>query len=274
MAESPRTFWQYLKGPMHTFELQLSSTEVLLKEYVGVGAEPKVLQASLLAFLEGALHDEITASMNASVLPEALESARHMRPASASGGVKKNAYLHPILKAAAELPQQFRDAFGKLTLEQLNWKPNPETWSVGECIDHLIVTNRSYFAQLEAIARGDKYVSFWEKVSLFHGMVGRMLIKATGETVGRKAKSPPPFRPTRSTVPANIVEEFCIQQDELMARVKNTDNVDHHAVLVNSPMSSVIFYSLHDALVIIFQHERRHFNQAKALMTRAEFPKA
>lgn len=274
MAESPRTFWQYLKGPMHTFELQLSPTEVLLKEYVGVGAEPKVLQASLLAFLEGALHEEITASMNASVLPEALESARHMRPASASGGVKKNAYLHPILKAAAEQPQQFRDAFGKLTASQLNWKPNPETWSVGECIDHLIVTNRSYFAQLEAIARGDKYVSFWEKLPLLHGFWGKNLLKATSEVVQKKAKSPAPFAPTRSTVPADIVEEFCKQQQDLIAKVRSTDVVDHHATMITSPAASFISYSLHDGVQIIFQHERRHFNQAKALMARPEFPKA
>lgn len=186
----------------------------------------------------------------------------------------KNAYLHPILEAAAKQPQQFRDAFGALTVDQLNWKPNPETWSVGECLDHLIITNRSYFAQLEAIARGDKYVSFWERVSLFHGLVGRMLIKATGEKVERKAKSPPVFRPTRSTISTTIVEEFCTQQAELIAKVEKTDNVDHHATLVNSPMSSVIFYSLHDALVIIFQHERRHFHQAIALMARPEFPKA
>lgn len=184
----------------------------------------------------------------------------------------RNAYLHPILESAKELPGQFRAAFGELSADQLNWKPNPETWSVGECIDHLIITNRSYFAQLEAIARGDKYVSFWEKVSLFHGFVGRMLIKATGEKVERKAKSPSVFRPTRSAVPTNIVEEFCTIQADLIAKVEKTDLVDHHKTLINSPMSSVIFYSLHDALVIIFQHERRHFNQALAVKARPEFP--
>lgn len=185
----------------------------------------------------------------------------------------KNAYLHPILEEAAKLPDKMRAAFGHLSADQLNWKPNPETWSVGECIDHLIVTNRSYFAQFEAIARGDKYVSFWEKISLFHGMVGRMLIKATGEKVDKKAKSPAVFRPTRSAVPATIVEEFCTQHGELIAKVEKTDVADHHETLINSPMSSMIFYTLHDALVIIFQHERRHFNQAVAVTERPEFPK-
>jgi hypothetical protein len=29
-----------------------------------------------------------------------------------------------------------------LTPRQLNWKPRPETWSVGQCLDHLCVANR------------------------------------------------------------------------------------------------------------------------------------
>ena len=165
-----------------------------------------------------------------------------------------------------------RELFGQLSADQLNWKPNADTWSIGECIDHILITNRSYFAQFEAIARGDKYVSIWEKLSLLHGMVGRMLIKATGETVERKAKSPAVFKPTRSQVPANIVEEFCAQQADLIAKVEKIDGVDHQRVLINSPMSSMIFYTLHDALVIIFQHEQRHFRQALSVKARLEFP--
>jgi DinB superfamily len=185
----------------------------------------------------------------------------------------KNTYLAPILADGALLPDQFRAAFAQLSPAQLNWKPNAETWSVGECIDHLIVTNRSYFAQLEAIARGDKYISFWEKLPLFHGMWGRMLLKATTEQVVKKAKSPGPFAPTRSTVPATIVEEFCTQQAALIDKIAKTDVVDHEKALITSPAASFITYSLHDGVVIVFQHERRHFLQAKAVMGRAEFPR-
>jgi uncharacterized damage-inducible protein DinB len=185
----------------------------------------------------------------------------------------KNAYLHPILKDAAELPAKVRAAFGHLTADQLNWKPNADTWSIGECLDHIITTNRTYYAQLEAISRGDKHVSFWEKLPLFHGMWGRMLIKATAPETKRKAKTTYPFHPTRSTVSPAILDEFAKEQQELISRVEKADNVDHHETIITSPAKTFITYSLHDALVIIFQHEIRHFNQAKALMERPEFPK-
>jgi hypothetical protein len=74
-----RTFWQYLKGPWHTFELHLSRTDVQLREYFEAGKDPKVTTVSLEDFLSGKLHEEINASMNAGVLAEALENARKLK---------------------------------------------------------------------------------------------------------------------------------------------------------------------------------------------------
>ena len=272
MAEAARTSWTYLKGPWHSFELHLEGGEAILKEYYAQGQEPRVNRCSLDAFLGGELQDLVAASMNADVLPAAIASAQELRKKKVASP-SRNAYLPQLLAHAAELPAQLRAAFGGLTVAQLNWKPDAETWSIGECLDHLITTNRTYFAQLEAIARGDKYVSFWEKLPLFHGMWGRMLIKATTATVAKKAKSPAAFRPTRSTVPATIVTDFCTQLADLILKVQKTDNVDHHTMIISSPAASFITYSLHDGLVIIFQHNQRHYNQALAVMARAEFPK-
>lgn len=184
-----------------------------------------------------------------------------------------NAYLTPILNDARLLPDKFQESFGHLNEGQLNWKPNPETWSIGECIDHLIVTNRSYFAQLEALARGDKHVSFWEKLPILHGFWGRILIKATSEVVKKKGKVPGAFRPTRSSLPVGILSEFAQQQMKLISLVEGLQHLDHQVQLITSPAAAFVTYTLHDGIVILFQHEKRHFRQALALMTRPDFPK-
>ncbi len=184
-----------------------------------------------------------------------------------------NAYLAPILVEARLLPDRFQESFGNLNEVQLNWKPDPETWSIGECIDHLITTNRSYFAQLEAITRGDKHVSFWEKLPILHGFWGRMLIKATAEKVTKKAKVPAAFRPTRSNFSVTILSEFGVQHRYLLDLVEKLQHMDHHSLIISSPAASFVTYSLQDGLTIIFQHERRHYRQALALLTRPDFPK-
>lgn len=258
---------------MHTFELHLSAGEVVFKEFKD-GKEPvREERASLDGFLNGELHEVIMGNMNEAVLPQALESARIIQPVKRTGALR-NAYLVPILKEAREFPAKLKAAAGNLSAEQLNWKPDAKTWSVGECIDHIITTNRSYFTQLEAIARGDKHVSFWEKLPLLHGFWGRFLVKATSPNSPKKAKSPPPFRPTRSTVSPTILDEFTEHQRKLIALAEGTDGVDHHETIVSSPGAGFVTYSLHDGLTILFQHETRHLNQIIALMKRPEFPKS
>jgi uncharacterized damage-inducible protein DinB len=36
-----------------------------------------------------------------------------------------------------------------LSVEQLNWQPVPGSWSVGQCLEHLCITNESYVARLK-----------------------------------------------------------------------------------------------------------------------------
>ena len=52
------------------------------------------------------------------------------------------------LKAVADDAQ--RD-FGSLSAAQLNWKPSAEQWSVGQCFEHLIKTNRAFFPTKQPI---------------------------------------------------------------------------------------------------------------------------
>jgi hypothetical protein len=79
MSEDIRTFWQYLKGPWHSFELHLSATEVEMKEYWDPGKDPNRWVTSLDKFLEGELHSAIGDNMPSYFLSEALESARRLK---------------------------------------------------------------------------------------------------------------------------------------------------------------------------------------------------
>ena len=55
------------------------------------------------------------------------------------------------LKAVADDAQK---VFGGLTPAQLNWKPSAEQWSVGQCFEHLIRTNRGLLPTLETVVNG------------------------------------------------------------------------------------------------------------------------
>ncbi|MBI1765055.1 MAG: DinB family protein [Acidobacteria bacterium] len=67
----------------------------------------------------------------------------------------------------AETDVLARDAqatFGHLNAAQLNWKPAPESWSVAQCLDHLLTGNREMLPPMAAAASGTHKASFWESV--------------------------------------------------------------------------------------------------------------
>ena len=74
---------------------------------------------------------------------------------------------------------EYEKEIGPLYSEQLNWKPNPTSWSVGQCVDHIVTTNRLYFNIFDALLNGTKSSNFWEKVPFLPGFFGKFLINTT-----------------------------------------------------------------------------------------------
>jgi len=164
--------------------------------------------------------------------------------------------------------------FGNLSAAQLNWKPSAERWSVGQCFDHLIVTNRCFFPDIERVAAGTYRSSLWGRVSPLSGFFGRFILKALDPEKGRKTKAPRVFEPARSDVAADVIERFATHQEELSALMRATAGADLRGLKVTSPVSPVATYSLLDAYRIVVAHERKHFEQARRVTQTAGFPDA
>jgi len=177
----------------------------------------------------------------------------------------------------AELQAVAADAskvFGKLSAAQLNWKPSAEQWSVGQCFDHLIVTNRTFFPALDKVAAGTFKSSLWGRVSPLSGFFGRFILKALDPEKGRKTKAPRVFEPAKSDVAADVIKQFAAHQEELSTRMRATAGADLRGLKVTSPVSPVATYSLLDAYRIVVAHERKHFEQARRVTQLAGFPVA
>ena len=164
-----------------------------------------------------------------------------------------------------------RGSFGHLSGEQLNWKPSEKGWSVGQCLDHLILTNSEFFGEMDKIIDGTRKNSFFENYSPFTGWFGRFLIKAVTEG-SRPAKAPSKRIVPPSDIATDIVEKYCEHQAEMVEKVGKTGNVDWQKTIVTSPFLAVFTYSLADAYVVLVEHSKRHINQAKRVMETEGFP--
>jgi hypothetical protein len=104
------------------------------------------------------------------------------------------------------------------------------------------------------------------------GLAGKMLIKALDPASTRKVKAPKKFQPSQSDIRASVIDDFVAQQGQIVEKMKATENLDLERLIITSPVSSAITYSLMDAYRIIVVHEQRHFQQAKRVTEESAFP--
>lgn len=184
------------------------------------------------------------------------------------------AALPALIEVANTVAPQVRAEFGRLRADQLNWKPNPDKWSVGQCFDHLIVSNAEYFPIFDRVLQAAKTTNtIWESLPVLPRMWGRMLIKSVSPDGARKQKAPKIFTPTTSAVDPGIVTRFIDQHDRVVNYLNTITAVDAEKIIISSPVARVITYSLLDACRVIVAHEQRHLLQARRVTQLPEFPK-
>lgn len=159
--------------------------------------------------------------------------------------------------------QDFVETFGELSIEQLNWKPNSETWSIAQNIDHLMVINKTYFPIINSIRNGTYRTSFLAKLGFIVSFFERTVLKAVQPDRKKKMKTFSIWEPTKSEVPIGILDRFKEHQSELKNMLENSRDLVEEETIISSPANKNIVYSLGAAFEIIVTHEQRHFGQAK-----------
>jgi len=184
-----------------------------------------------------------------------------------------NGELETLIRDARTIAEDARSSFGNLPASQLNWKPSAERWSIAQCFDHLIVSNKGFLPIIESVRSGKKQTRFVERLPGWPGLAGKLLIKSLDPASTRKLKAPKNFQPAQSDVSETIIADFVAQQEEVMEGMKSTSDLDLEKIIVTSPAASFIAYSLMDAYRIIVVHEKRHLQQAKRVAEESGFPK-
>jgi hypothetical protein len=157
-----------------------------------------------------------------------------------------------------------------LTLQQLNWKPAPGRWSVGQCLEHLAVTNEVYGAAITSAMTSAPAGSADE---ITPGWFGRYFIReyvAPAEKPTRH-KAPPKIRPV-SNVDASILERFLETNRRSRDLVERARHIDVNRVRFKNPFVPLIRFTVGTGLEILAKHELRHLLQAERVRNMPDFP--
>jgi hypothetical protein len=98
------------------------------------------------------------------------------------------------------------------------------------------------------------------------------LIKSVSPESARKLKAPKIFRPSASSVDAAIIRRFVDQQNQVVEYMKAMEGLRVEKIIIPSPVTGLIAYSVMDAYRVIVAHERRHLLQARRVTETEGFP--
>lgn len=161
--------------------------------------------------------------------------------------------------------------FKNLSEHQLNWKPAAEKWSIAQCLDHLIVSNETYYSQFDEIVLGKHKNSFYQNFKFIGTFLGKQMIKDLGPAKPKTFKNPGLFTPAQSNI-SDIITRFDTHQNKLAQYISKMDGVDLQNTMLYSPVTKVIIYNLADVLALLAAHEARHLLQAENVSKAAGFP--
>lgn len=150
---------------------------------------------------------------------------------------------------------------------QLNWKPAPTSWSVGQCLMHLA---RGTDAVLPAIDRaiGKAREKGWPPPTgaVRFGWMARMMVGSMEPPPKRIMKTWSMFEPPTETLRRDdVVQALNASRDRILERTGQAEAVNYRKAIVVSPVSWLIRIPLGGYLAFLAAHDRRHLYQAQQI---------
>jgi hypothetical protein len=157
-----------------------------------------------------------------------------------------------------------------LTDEQLNWQPAPGSWSVGQCLEHLCITNEAYLAATSTALK-DKPDSPVEQIT--PGWFARWFIRSFVEPSpnGKRASAPSKIRPA-ACVDLAVLDRFLAGNKSCRELIVRTRGKDVNRIRFWNPLVPGVRFTVGTGLEIIASHERRHLLQAERVRDSVNFP--
>ena len=172
-------------------------------------------------------------------------------------------------KYAARLLQETRDDLVKkvsgLTPEQLNFKPDANSWSVAECVEHIAISENNLFGFAQMSLQQPADPSKRSEVKMTDEAIVKMISDRTN-----KVKTKEAFEPTGKfgTFEATL-NEFKTKRDSNINYINTTaDDLRNH--YNDFPFGKIDAYQ---TILFMAAHTKRHTDQIEEVLKKPNFPK-
>jgi len=177
--------------------------------------------------------------------------------------------LHAALDTA---DARARALAAPLSVAQLNWRVDPASWSIGQCLDHLRVTNEVYSRAMDESLTG---APGGPVETITPGWFGRYFLRTVIDPSpqSRKNKAPAKIKPV-TTVDSSVLTHFLASNDVARRLIARAVPYDVNRVRFPNPFVPLIRFTVGTGLEIMTRHQDRHLLQAERVRANATFPVA
>ncbi len=157
-----------------------------------------------------------------------------------------------------------------LTPQQLNWRRRPDEWSVGQCLEHLYVTNEVYLGPMSTSLKDRQPIVVQE---ITPGWLGRWFIRNYIEPSSKmkRVRAPRKIRPGTQIEPS-VLDRFLISNHTARQLIHRARNQDVNHIRFRNPFIPVIRFTVGTGFEILSKHQQRHLVQAERIRNSPEFP--
>jgi hypothetical protein len=172
--------------------------------------------------------------------------------------VAQDAYRQSLLDANRAVIERIRDVVSGVPEAELGRRPPNGGWSIGEVLEHLIVSADSYLERLRTIIAQRGQTSPDASRMWKPSLMGGLLVQSFRSP--RKMRAPKIYNPGPAPR-ARVLDEFLQRQEEAGRLIAQSADMDWHGVRFVSPVMSLIRMNLGDALTVLVAHAERHAEQ-------------
>jgi hypothetical protein len=157
-----------------------------------------------------------------------------------------------------------------LTDEQWTFKQNPDRWSVGECTEHIVRSQRAMLETIQRILAGPRDADWATKTAGKTDIV-RQLVPMRGPQGQGGVQAPEEIRPTENWARAHAIRELYAVHGEVRAFVETTDRAVKDRTM-ESRIPQFGWMNAYDWLNLLPLHVVRHSKQIAEVQADPKYP--
>jgi hypothetical protein len=187
-------------------------------------------------------------------------------------GTALEAELADHVRQAEVQKSEVTDLLTRLDAEQLNWRLEPNRWSIGEHIAHLSLTNKQYVDAIDRAVREARARGWTGSGPYRYGWFGNWFVRGMEPPPRMRVRTFRTLEPSRNRSGSEILREFIATQNGLIAALKTASGVDLGRAKFRSPFVRILRLSVGQGFGAVLAHNRRHLWHTRQILSAAGFP--